>query len=103
MESSREILPQDMSGIQLVTRYTMALTLPGGTPFVPALQAELLKRLHRLEKIEVRRENCRPMDQNRLAAQLAAAGYPGFSYLSGRANCNPAELLLSALAHDELD
>lgn len=44
-----------------------------------------------------------PMDEKRLAAQLAAAGYPGFSYLSGRPNCNPAELLISALVRDELD
>lgn len=103
MESPREVLPQHMSGIQLVTHYSMALTLPGGTPYVSALQAELLKRLRRLEKIEPNVVVFQPIDENRLAAQLAAAGYPGFSYMSGEANCKPAELLLSALVRDELD
>jgi len=39
-----------------------------------------------------------------LARQLAALGYPGFSYLRGRrAKTNPAEVLLAALAEDALE
>lgn len=103
MDSPREILPEDMSGIQLVTHYSMALALPGGTPYVSALQAELLKRLRRLERIEADLVVLQTMDETHLMAQLAAAGYPGFSYQSSKANCNPAELLISALVKNELD
>jgi hypothetical protein len=42
-----------------------------------------------------------------LATQLAALGYPGFSYLSdrlsARATWNPAELLVAALSKDNLE
>lgn len=87
MENPRKVLPEHMRGIQLVNHYSMALTLPGGTPYVSALQVVVFQS----------------MDEDRLAAQLAAAGYPGFSYMSGEANCKLAELLLSALVRDELD
>lgn len=40
----------------------------------------------------------------RLAAELAALGYPGLSHLKpGRRKKNPAEVLLSALSKDDLD
>jgi transcriptional regulator with XRE-family HTH domain len=43
-------------------------------------------------------------DENSLAAELAALGYPGLSYLRPRGHKkNPAELLLSALGKDNLD
>jgi len=73
---------------------------------VPNHLAKRLRQVYGLSLTALplsQRWNKQPMDENRLAAQLAAAGYPGFSYLSGRTNRNPAELLLSALAHDELD
>ena len=39
-----------------------------------------------------------------IAAQLAALGYPGFSYMnSERAQWNPAELLVAALTNNELE
>ncbi len=39
----------------------------------------------------------------RLRAELAALGYPGFAHVRGRAQHNPAEVLLSALNASELD
>lgn len=43
-------------------------------------------------------------EEQKLARQLAALGYPGFSHLKSRARKrNPAELLLSALASSNLD
>jgi transcriptional regulator with XRE-family HTH domain len=43
-------------------------------------------------------------DDDRLASELAALGYPGLSYLRpGRHKKNPAQLLLSALSKDDLD
>lgn len=38
-----------------------------------------------------------------LARQLAALGYPGFAYLRGAHKRNPAEVLLTALAQEELE
>jgi len=43
-------------------------------------------------------------DEGKLASELAALGYPALSHLkSGGKKKNPAELLLSALGHDNLD
>lgn len=44
--------PAQMNGTELVTHYTMALVLPGGLPYIQRLQAELLKRVRRLDTIE---------------------------------------------------
>lgn len=43
------------------------------------------------------------VDNDVLATQLAGLGYPGFSYLHARATWNPAELLVAALAKDDLE
>jgi len=45
----------------------------------------------------------RPLDGSFFASSLGSLGYPGFAYLSGAANINPAELLMSALDCDDLD
>lgn len=39
----------------------------------------------------------------KLRAELASLGYPGFAHLRGRARRNPAEVLLKALNESELD
>jgi hypothetical protein len=41
-----------MPATQLLCRYMMALLFRDGRPYVPALKAEVLKRLRRLEAIE---------------------------------------------------
>jgi hypothetical protein len=42
-------------------------------------------------------------DGEALKAELGAFGYPGFSYLRGRATRNPAQLLLDSLEQPDLD
>lgn len=42
-------------------------------------------------------------DDESLASDLAALGYPGLSYLKSRRKRNPAEVMLSALMADNLD
>jgi hypothetical protein len=42
-------------------------------------------------------------DGEELKAELGASGYPGFSYLRGRATRNPAQLLLDSLEQPDLD
>jgi hypothetical protein len=43
------------------------------------------------------------LSSNDFNADLGALGYPGFSYLQGKPNRNPAELLLNALDQSDLD
>lgn len=48
-------------------------------------------------------ESWQQVEAPELATQLAALGYPGFSYMKGTAEWNPAELLLVALGKDQLE
>jgi transcriptional regulator with XRE-family HTH domain len=45
----------------------------------------------------------RSVGSDRLRAELAALGYPGFAHLRGRARHNPAEVLDGALNESDLD
>jgi len=47
--------------------------------------------------------NVQAKDDDALASDLAALGYPGLSYLKSRRRRNPAEVMLSALRADDLD
>src|SRR5258708_681752 len=47
--------------------------------------------------------NWRELDVSALAREVAAAGYPGFSYMTARPSRNPAEVLMAALTKDELE
>ena len=47
--------------------------------------------------------NVQAKDDDALASDLAALGYPGLSYLKSRRKRNPAEVMLSALRADNLD
>ena len=44
-----------------------------------------------------------PADEDTLALDLAALGYPGLSYLKPKRKRNPAEILLSALSASNLE
>jgi|SRR5690348_9052247 transcriptional regulator with XRE-family HTH domain len=44
-----------------------------------------------------------PLNSEKLRAQLAELGYPGFAHLRGRARHNPSEVLLNALNQSDLD
>lgn len=48
-------------------------------------------------------DSVRPVDEDKLALDLAALGYPGLSYLKPRRKRNPAEVLISALSAGDLD
>ncbi|MGB8509525.1 MAG: helix-turn-helix transcriptional regulator [Pyrinomonadaceae bacterium] len=63
---------------------------------VYGLPADLLPVKLKLEKV------CPPAPDS-LAADLAALGYPGFSYLRPRRKKNPVEVLLSALSAPDLE
>lgn len=43
------------------------------------------------------------LGDQKVAEQLSALGYPGFSYVRAKATWNPAELLVAALTKDELE
>jgi transcriptional regulator with XRE-family HTH domain len=43
------------------------------------------------------------LDESAFKSELGALGYPGFSYLRGKAHYNPARLLFSALDRDNVD
>ncbi|HJX83837.1 MAG TPA: helix-turn-helix transcriptional regulator [Candidatus Angelobacter sp.] len=47
--------------------------------------------------------NWRELDVSALVREVAAAGYPGFSYMTTKPSRNPAEVLLAALTKDELE
>lgn len=53
--------------------------------------------------VESSLESLTPQDENMLAADLAALGYPGFAYLRSGHKRNPAEVLASALSNADLD
>jgi transcriptional regulator with XRE-family HTH domain len=42
-------------------------------------------------------------NSDKLGAELAALGYPGFAHVRGRARRNPAEVLLNALSKSDVD
>lgn len=48
-------------------------------------------------------ETATPIKPGRYARYLGALGYPAFSYLKGRVDRNPADLLLDALRQPDLD
>lgn len=48
-------------------------------------------------------DRVRPADEDTLAMDLAALGYPGLSYLKPKRKRNPAEVLISALSARDLD
>jgi transcriptional regulator with XRE-family HTH domain len=81
--------------------------LERGRRAIPARLAAKAARLYRLPAtalpLEQERTQSRLRHPDQLARDLAALGYPGFSHLRGGRKANPAELLLDALSHDDLD
>jgi transcriptional regulator with XRE-family HTH domain len=81
--------------------------LERGRRAIPAPLAAKAARLYRLPAttlpVNQERAHSRPRHPDQLARDLAALGYPGFSHLRGGRKVNPAELLLDALSHNDLD
>jgi transcriptional regulator with XRE-family HTH domain len=74
------------------------------------LSPEVARRMVRVYKLSPalfglpERWEPKKLDPDQLAADLAGFGYPGFAYLrKGRCDKNPAEVLLMALAQEDLE
>ncbi len=81
--------------------------LENGVRRVPARLAKRFVRLYGLAPtaLPVEGDYCRfaKRGAQTLAEELAALGYPGFSYLRSRKQRNPAEVLLFALSQKDLE
>lgn len=99
---------QEQAALRLgVSQPYLSLLERGGRP-VPEKLGRKAARVYGLSAatlpLEASFEEFRPADQDMLAADLAALGYPALSYLSARRRKkNPAEVLLSALNSADLD
>ena len=96
------------------TQVELAIRLGVSQTFVALLEAGKRPVPRSLSRKAVRLLNMSPsslpvtsdpfsVPGDRLAAQLGALGYPGFRYLRASRKRNPAEVLLSALAKDNLE
>lgn len=99
---------QEQAAIKLGVSQAYLSLLEGGARRVPEKLAVKAVRTYGLSQaylpVDTRRVYAQQSDESRLAAELAALGYPGLSHLkSGRQKRNPMEVLLSALSRDELD
>ena len=81
--------------------------LEKGTRRVPEKLARKAATLYRLSAaklpMEMSWQRIESNDDEALAYDLAALGYPGLSYLNSRRKRNPAEVVLSALKCENLD
>jgi transcriptional regulator with XRE-family HTH domain len=81
--------------------------LEKGERRLPEKLAHKATRVYRLSAtalpMQMTHDNVQPSDENALASELAALGYPGLSHLKRGRKRNPAELLLSALSSANLD
>ena len=81
--------------------------LENGTRRVPKNLARKAATLYGLSAAKLPMKtnfhNVKAKDDRALASDLAALGYPGFSYLKSRGKTNPAEVMLSALQANNLD
>ena len=81
--------------------------LEKGTRRVPEKLARKAATLYGLSAAKLPMEtswhNVQANNDDALASDLAALGYPGLSYLKSRRKRNPAEVMLSALSANNLD
>jgi transcriptional regulator with XRE-family HTH domain len=80
LEHGRRVLPYSLARKAVETLHAPPTTLPLRTETFGAL-----------------------LGSERLRADLAALGYPGFAHLRGKVRRNPAEVLLNALNESDLD
>lgn len=99
---------QEQAAQRLGVSQTYLSLLEKGRRRIPESLAVKVVRVFELSEawLPVKRDHMHPADLNEdaLAAELAALGYPGLTHLgSKRKKKNPAELLLSALSKNNLD
>jgi transcriptional regulator with XRE-family HTH domain len=96
------------------TQQELAQRLGVSQTYVALLESRKRQMPRRLSRKAVRLMNVTPaalpvsdnpfsLPAERLAEQLGALGYPGFSHLRAARKRNPAEVLLNALVQDDLE
>ena len=99
------------------TQAQAALKLGVSQPYLSLLEKGLRRVPNRLARkaatqfglsaaklpVETSWQSVQAKDDEALASDLAALGYPGLSYLKSRRKRNPADVMLSALMTEDLD
>src|SRR5215469_11291871 len=97
------------------TQMEAAKRLGVSQPYLALLEAEKRRLDERLTRravrvygaspvaLPIRHSPVREVDDDRLARELAALGYPGFAYMKGGWKRNPMEVLFTALAKKNLE
>jgi transcriptional regulator with XRE-family HTH domain len=87
-----------------LTQAYLSMLERGRRPVTAGLAAQVMNVFH-LPPTALPLEADRPstLDEDAFKSELGALGYPGFSYLHGKPNYNPARLLFLALDQDDLD
>jgi transcriptional regulator with XRE-family HTH domain len=87
-----------------LTQAYLSMLERGRRPVTADLAAQARKIFH-LPATALPLETDHPptLDESVFKSELAALGYPGFSYLRGKPHYNPARLLFLALDQDNLD
>jgi transcriptional regulator with XRE-family HTH domain len=98
---------QDKAARKLGVSQPYLSLLERGTRRVPEKLAHTAASVYGLSPttlpVETSWHTVEPKDNKALAADLAALGYPGLSYLKSRRKRNPAQALLSALRNENLE
>jgi transcriptional regulator with XRE-family HTH domain len=101
-------LSQQKAAAALGVSQSYLSMLEGGERPLPLELARSMVRVYKLSPVCLPASGERwhpgPLDPGQLAADLAGLGYPGFGYLrKRRLRKNPGEVLLAALAQDNLE
>ena len=98
---------QEQAALRLAVSQPYLSLLERGTRRVSEKLARKAATLYRLSAAKLPMEtswlSIQAGDDEALAYDLAALGYPGLSYLNSRRKRNPAEVVLSALRSENLD
>ena len=98
---------QEQASFRLGVSQPYLSLLEKGSRSVPKALARKATRMYGLSPstlpLESSLERLMPQDEDMLAVELAALGYPGFAYLKSGRKRNPAEVLASALGNSNLD
>lgn len=98
---------QEQASLRLGVSQPYLSLLEKGSRSVPKALARKATRMYGLSPstlpVESSLERLTPVNEDMLAVELAALGYPGFAYLRSGHKKNPAEVLASALSNADLD
>lgn len=104
LREALELNQKDLANKLGVSQPYVAMLEKGRRPLTHSLALKLVRLGAPPTVLPIRPPEQANLDAQGLAEQLGALGYPGFSYLAKRVRKrNPAEVLLAALAQDELE